>query len=196
MKATLFLKWTLFCLACLAGPWPKAVGAEEEFRLVTETLEIPERGVVTVYVLLAEGHRFSFLPPTRWSVRPDAPKKAVHLLPEDLRAGISFKIQAGQNGAKPELNPRQLREQLLERYPQARISDEFKCYAGGSEGVAFDIERMVGQETSASSRLAFVAFKGGTVEFELTANTSRFADYHLSFGRLLSSFRIDPPTTK
>jgi len=54
----------------------------------------------------------------------------------------------------------------------------------------------VGQETSASSRLAFVAFKGGTVEFELTANTSRFADYHLSFGRLLSSFRIDPPTTK
>ena len=191
MKAP--LKWTLFCLACLAGPGPRAVGAEEEFRLLTEALEIPERGVVTVYVLLAEGHRFSFLPPARWSVRPDAPKKAVHLLPEDLRAGISFKIQAGRRVTSGAV---EVREQLLERYPQARISDEFKCYAGGSEGVAFDIERLVGQETSASSRLAFVAFKGGTVEFELTANTSRFADYHLSFGRLLSSFRIDPPTTK
>jgi len=186
-------------LACLALPallLPALHGAGEQFRLIAESVEIAERGKVPGYALLVDGKRMSFLSPAGWSVKPDAAKKTVQLLPEDLRAGIRIKIVLEENGGKPELKAEQLRQKVLERYPGAKITHEFRCYTSGEEGLAFDIERLVEEKIAASARIAFVTFDGGTVEFELTANTKTFADYHLRFGALLSSFRIGPAASK
>jgi len=186
----------LGCLALPALLLPGLHGAEGEFRLVTESIEIAERGKVPGYALLVDGKRMSFLSPAGWSVKPDAAKKTIQLLPEDLRAGIRIRILLEKNGGKPELKAEQLRQKVLERYPGARITHEFRCYTSGEEGLAFDIERLVEEKTAVSARIAFVAFDGGTVEFELTANTKRFPDYHLRFAALLSSFRIGPAASK
>ena len=185
--------------ACLALPalfLPGLHGAEEQFRLIAESIEIAERGAVPGYALLVDGKRMSFLSPMGWSVKADAAKKTIQMLPEDLRAGISIKIVLGENGGKPELKAELLRQKVLERYPGAKITHEFRCYTSGEEGLAFDTERLVEEKTAVSTRIAFVAFDGGTIEFELTANTKTFADYHLRFGALLSSFRIESAPAK
>jgi len=196
MKVTSLLTGTLLGVCWLALSLVRPLGAEAEFRLFTEVSEIPERGKVTNYVLLMHGRRFSFLPPPRWCVRPDAAGKRVHLLPQDLRAGISFEVVFQEDADIPPLNEQALRQRVLDRYPEAKITNEFRCYTSGAEGTAFDIERLVEHQTPVSSRIAFVRFAGGTVEFELTTDTARFADYHLAFGRLLSSFRIEPAPAK
>ena len=183
-------------LAALAFVVTPTLAVADDFRLFTETVRVPDLGQATNYVLVAEGRRFVFVPPPKWSVRPDAENKTIHLLPEDLRAGISFKITLEQNTAQAELKPEELRQEILDRYPGAAITNEFKCYSSRAEGIVFDVRRLVQQKTMVSSRIAFVAFGGGKVEFELTANAERIADYHFTFGAVLSSFRIDAATTK
>ncbi len=196
MKGHYLCTRALMGLAALAFFMAPALALADDFRLFTETVRVPDLGQVTNYVLATEGRRFVFAPPPKWSVRPDAENKTIHLLPEDLRAGISFKITLEQNTAQPELKPEELRQEILERYPGAAITNEFKCYTSGAEGIVFDVRRLVQQKTMVSSRIAFVAFGGGRVEFELTANAERIADYHFVFSALLSSFRIEPGATK
>ena len=192
--SSLIVKWV--CIALPALLLPGLHAAEEQFRLFAESIEIAERGKVPGYALLVDGKRMSFMSPAGWSVKPDAAKKTIQLLPQDLRAGIRIRIVLEENGRKPELKAEQLREKVLERYPGAKITHEFRCYTSGEEGLAFDIERLVEEKIAVSSRIAFVAFDGGTIEFELTASTKTFANYHLAFGRLLSSFRIGPAPAK
>jgi len=196
MKGLYLCTRALMGLAALAFVVTPTLAVADDFRLFTETVRVPDLGQVTNYVLATEGRRFVFVPPPKWSVKSDSENKTVHLLPEDLRAGINFKIKLEQNSEKPELKPEQLREEILERYPGAAITNEFKCYISGAEGIVFDVRRLVQQKTMVSSRIAFVAFGGGRVEFELTANAERIADYHFVFGALLSSFRIGPSATK
>ena len=183
--------------------------AAENFRLFTQPLLIPERGEVTSYVLLAGTNKFSFLPPPGWHVRPDAAEKTITFMPVDLSASISVKILSGQpeptnrqpansEPASPESLQKgkadHWRQQLLDRYPGAKIMEEFRCYTRGNEGVSFDLEQLVGHKISTSSRVAVVSFSGGSVEFVLTTATKKFADYNFAFGNLLTSFSIEPLT--
>ena len=196
MKGLYLCTRALMGLAALAFFVAPTLAVADDFRLFTETVRGAEQVVMTNYVLIIEEWRFVFVQPPKWSVRPEAENKTVHLLPEDLRAGISFKITLEQNTAQPELKPQELRQEILERYAGAAITNEFKCYTSGAEGIVFDVRRLVEQKTLVSSRIAFVAFGGGRVEFELTVNAERIADYHFVFGALLSSFRIVPAATK
>src|SRR5439155_4467710 len=159
----------LVCIALPALLLPGLHAAEAQFRLIAESIEIAERGKVPGYALLVDGKRMSFMSPVGWSVKSDAGKKTIQRLPADLRAGIRIKIVLEENGGKPELKAGQLRQKVLERYPGAKITHEFRCYTSGEAGLAFDIERLVEEKTAVSGRIAFVAFDGGTVEFELTA---------------------------
>jgi len=147
---------------------------------------------VTRCVLLDEGRRFEFIPPHDWSVKPDAGQKSIRLIPEDLNAGIRVKISYAEEEEKAELNSEALRAGILERYPEATIAQEFKCYIRGGQGLAFDIQRKVEKDMLVSCRIAFVTFAGGALEFELTTTSEKFADYHHTFNALLSTFRVVP----
>ena len=169
--------------------------AAETNALETETVNIPERGEVTIYVLRIEGKEFRFYPPNKWSVRYDPAKKTVTLLPPNLDAGLSITIAPEPDASRGSLKPEPLRELILTRYPEANITSEFRCYAAGKTGLAFEFERMLEKETKAAFRLAFVPFEGGVIEFELKTTGSKLPAYHHIFGNLLNSFRIGPPRT-
>ena len=140
--------------------------------------------------LWIDGTNFSFIPPARWSVKYDPAKKAATILPPNLEAGITFVIAFEGAESRPDMNTKRLREKLLKRYPDARITEEFKCYTSGNDGLAFDFERVVDKEVRAAFRLAFIAFETGTVEFELKTSSEQFPKYNHTFGNLLNSFRI------
>lgn len=168
------------------------VQAADGYSLDTESVNIPERGEVTGYVLRVEDKEFRFIPPNKWSVRYDPAKKTVTLLPPDLEAGLSVTIATEPDESGGNLKPEQLRELILTRYPGARITAEFRCYAAGRAGLAFEFERMLEKETKAAFRIAFVPFEGGVIEFELKTTGSKLPAYHHTFGNLLNSFRIGP----
>lgn len=169
------------------------VQAAEGDALHSETLNTPEQGEVTEYVLRVEDREFRFIPRRKWTVKYDPTKKTVTLLPPDLEAGLSFTITTEPDEVLADMKPERLRELILTRYPGARITSEFKCYTGGRSGLAFEFELMLEKETTAAFRVAFVPFDGGVIEFELKTTGSNLAAYHHTFGNLLNSFRVGPP---
>ena len=188
---SLFVSLALLLIALTPG-----LAATEGFKLVSLPLHIPERGEVTSYAIMTESHRFSFLPPPNWKVKSDSKGQEVTLTPPDLMASIQFKITRPGPDLGEESQSSLLRTQIQTRYPGAVIIREFNCYTGGSQGLAFDLERVVQKKSKIAMRLAFVPFAGGRVEFNLTASAQKFEDYHRAFGNLLTSFRIDPSVTR
>lgn len=181
-----------FAVLSISAP---ARGAED-FKMLPQSLHIPERGEVTSYLILTASNRFSFLPPPAWNVSESAAEKSVTCVPDDFGAKISFKIIPGISRNVQDLRTDAFRNEVAARYPGARVVGEFRCYTGGKSGLAFDVERSFEKRPPVTSRLAFVPFEGGLVEFELTTETRRFSHYHLVLGNLLTSFRIEAIPSK
>jgi hypothetical protein len=180
--------WLLWLILLLVKP----VQAAEGFRPFTEVIPTAEGYKSTRCVWMENGKKFSFIPPNRWSVKVDGAKKTIHLVPQDLKAGLTLRIVPEPAEAVPELNPEALRERILEKYPGAILTHEFACAAGGRSGLAFELERVVQGDTRAAGRIAFVPYEGGMLELELVTPAGKLDDYHIRFSRMLSSFRIEP----
>jgi hypothetical protein len=170
--------------------------AAQDFRLFTEEIRDAEENKMARYVLLADDKRFTFIPPARWNVKADRTKRTITLLPQDLKAGVTMRFNQEPGGGTPELKTAELRERIQERYPGAKFTREFECASDGQTGLAFDLIRLVEKNTKAGMRIVFVPYDGGMVEFELTTAAAKLADYHVSFSRLLYSFRIAPAAGK
>jgi len=125
-------------------------------------------------------------------VKPDASGKTIQLIPQNLNAGITLRITLAEEKGRPSLDPNKLREVVLERYPGARITNQFTCYTSAEKGIAFDFERTVQTNTRAAGRMAFVSFDAGTIEFELTTLADKLPDYRLTFGAVMTSFHVEP----
>ncbi|HXT42099.1 MAG TPA: hypothetical protein VN887_18975 [Candidatus Angelobacter sp.] len=189
MKPLVFTirRWGLATVLCLV-----AHSSAAGLRLSSETTYIAEVGLVTNYSLTGERRRLSFIPPPGWSVKPDASGKTIQLIPQNLNAGITLRITLAEEKGRPSLDPNKLREVVLERYPGARITNQFTCYTSAEKGIAFDFERTVQTNTRAAGRMAFVSFDAGTIEFELTTLADKLPDYRLTFGAVMTSFHVEP----
>ena len=181
-----------FCLssAALLFFWLPLEGAET-FRLFSQPLSIPERGEVTSYVLLAGSNRFSFLPPSAWQISGNAEKREVILLSHDQIASISFKLVGKGIAAKGKQDVDQWREEVVRRYPSAKVISESSCYSGDGHGICFEFERITSKKSKLSSSLAFVPFSDVTVEFLLTAPNEKSEEYRFTFANLLTSFHSE-----
>ena len=181
-----------FCLSleALLCFWLPLEGAET-FRLFSQPLSIPERGEVTSYVLLAGSNRFSFLPPARWQISAKAEKREVTLLSRDQIAGISLKIVVDGIAAKEKKDWDKWRREVTRRYPDAKIVSESNCYSGEGEGICFEFHHVASNKSKMSTRLAFVPFREGTIEFLLTAPRESSEDYTFTFANLLTSFHSE-----
>jgi hypothetical protein len=168
--------------------WLPLEGAEA-FRLFSQPLSIPERGEVTSYALLTGNTRFSFLPPAGWQINANAEKREVTLLSHDQIVGISFKIVL--DGAREKQDLDKWRQEVLRRYPSAKIVNESTCYSRDVQGVCFEFLRIASKKAKLSTRLAFVPFSDGTVEFLLTAPSEKSEDYTFIFANLLTSFHSE-----
>jgi hypothetical protein len=179
--------FSLEVLLCFGLPLEGA----ETFRLFSKPLSIPERGEVTSYVLLAGSNRFSFLPPAQWQISAKAEKREVTLLSRDQIAGICFKIVMDGIAAKEKQDLDKWRKEVLRRYPDAKIVSESSCYSGDGEGICFEFHHIASNKSQMSTRLAFVPFTEGTIEFLLNAPRESSEDYTFTFANLLTSFHSE-----
>ncbi len=180
-------------ILCLVFCWLALMpaSASEVFRLFSTGVTIPERGMVTGYTLISGEYKFSFLPPPKWNVEGNAEKKTVFLTGQDLGTVLRFRVVTRKSDEEPKTKVEQLRAVVTERFPQGRIIHEFECFTGGRKGNAFDLETTVSTNAVVATRLAFVPFDGGTVEFELTTQPQKLEQYHFTFNCLLTSFRME-----
>ena len=164
------------------------------FQIIQGFEEIAERGKVPSYLILTESNRFSFLPPPGWNVSHSASERKVTLVANDLGASLSFSILPAESvdGKAPTLEG--LKNQLLVRFPDAKILRDFPVFGGGQAGQGIDLERLINKKTPVSMRVAIVHFPGGKLEFILTAASPQFPKYHRTFGNLLGSFRVGSST--
>ena len=185
--------WTglLRCFIAL-GCGLASLQAAGQFRLFTRPLNIPERGIVTSYVLHTAEGEFRFLPPVDWVVQESATTRTVVMMARNLTTSISFKIVEAGSEAGGAASTNRWRNAISEKYPDAKILAEFPCYTGSGGGTAFDLERKAANKSKVLTRLAFVPIPGGTVEFNLTAPAGKLDELHLAFGNLLTSFRVEP----
>lgn len=170
----------------------QSLSAAESLRFFTQPLVIPERGTVTSCVILLGTNRFSFLPPPDWRVHCDDSTKSVALTSRDLGVGIHFKFVSDRFQTDQPLQPETLRTQVLQRFSGGKIANEFACFTSGREGLAFDVEYTGAKKVRMLTRLAFIPFPGGLVEFNLTATEKQFESNQLALGNLLTSFHIEP----
>ncbi|MHB8521766.1 MAG: hypothetical protein ACYDH9_13535 [Limisphaerales bacterium] len=168
------------------------VRAAEGFVVYPRPMELPEQGSVTSYVVETDGHQFVFLPVRKWHLESHAAEKRVAFLARDLSTSISFYIRSKKSDVLPRLESAPLRQFIGEQYPKATIVAEFSCFSDGGRGLSFDLEQTVHKGLNTTTRLAFIPYPDGIVEFNLTTATEKFPKYKLALGNLLTSFRIDP----
>ena len=188
--------WTgLVCsfIALRCGVTP--LQADGQFRLFTRPLEIPERGTVTSYVLQSAEGEFQFLPPSNWVVQENAATRSVVVMARDLTTSISFRIVEAGSEWEGQADTNRWRNAISEKFPEARILAEFRCYTGSGEGSAFDLERKAANKSKVRTRFAFVPLEAGTVEFNLTAAAGDFDNLQWVFGNMLTSFHARPGRT-
>lgn len=189
---TLAILGTLLLIPSATRAAPAASG----FQLYLERELISERGEVAACVLLTQGCRFRFLPPVNWSIRTDATNLTVVLTPADLSAGIFLVLHPGTNNAAPTLDPDQLRQRVLERYPKAKLVREFTCHVSGRVVPAFDLLNDVPGVGQAVLKFVFAPYPGGLAEFESRTSRDRALATKRNLSWVLGSLRIERVTAQ
>ena len=179
----LLLTVSLLMLHTLAGG---------ELMAIPKTVQIPERGEVIGYSIVSGTNRFSIVPPPRWRVRVNQKEGMIFLTPRDLSASVSIEIEAGGTNNVPIQDVNVLRDRLLARWPESRITRAFKAPSGIGEGLAFDFERTGKSKIKVSNREVAIPSQGALVTFILSAPANRFDKLTVPFGALLTSCRREP----
>jgi hypothetical protein len=182
-----------FCgLMLLVGSLPLAHAAER-FQLARQSWLIPERGEVTYYVIKLTTHQIGFMPPPNWRIQLLAGEKKVLLEHPNGSAIISMQLIPTDKDKTPNLERDRLRQQVRERYPQAKWVDEFECHTGIASGIAFDLERPgTTNGVSLYTRLAVIPISGYYLELSITTTQLQFKSLHPSLVNLLNFLRFEP----
>jgi len=196
MNLSLSILVRYYAVLLLGGFLPLSGVAENQFQLTTRSQVLQEGGTLTSYVVLSRHNGFRFLPPHGWKLVIDEGESKITLAPTDLCARISFTVFWQKEASTAPVAADVLRSNVLGRFPEATMSEE-PCYANEQKGIAFDLSYSRANDVNLSTRLAFIPFRGGTIEFNLTSKTTDFTKYHLIFGQLLNSFQVELlPTSK
>jgi hypothetical protein len=188
MLPTRFLPVCLVILAlqATAGKCP----AGEMLHLTSKTLPLPEGGAsLHACELRTDELDFFFIPPASWSQKFKAQENEVSYLSPQNDSYIKFSINWTKKGELVPLKSEFLRDYIQTKYTGASIMEEFPCYTGSQPGIAFQLEQVTANSKKALTRLAFVPFPGGWLEFRLTTTADLFPKHELAFSALVSSFR-------
>jgi hypothetical protein len=162
----------------------------QSFTLATRPLVIPENGEFTQLVIITSTNEFLFLPPAGWKLGIDTNQTQLTWLAPDFASSITLKIVPRNEGKPPARE--QMRQTILEAFSGAKIVDEPACYTGSGPGQAFDLEYPGGKDFKQASRLAYLPFHDGIVEFALTTSAEKFPKRQYDLNLLLNSFHIEP----
>jgi hypothetical protein len=150
-------------------------------------VEIPERGEVPGYLCVVGTNKFSFITPAGWKPEAKLDRREVIFISPGLDASLTLKLTEDTET----LTEQELRDKLLQRFPNATIVDSFNCYAANQTGRGYILEQKAADKAKVKIRYGVVQVPGGTAEFILRAPGVHMPDLHLVYGRFLASFRVD-----
>lgn len=164
--------------------------AKEPFQISQRTEKLVEGGEITVQVLRHGSTEIEFLPLAGWGCLMNAEGHSITFRSSDLNATISLEFHFVTTNRSAPTSGSEWRRKVAEKYPEATVVEESKCYASDLEGVALDLEQGATESLRISRRLARVQFPGGAAEFTLTTPGGKLKQYLGTFGGLLTSFRV------
>ena len=150
---------------------------------------LPDERPVSRAYLTAGTNKFGFLVPEGFQTDPN--NKAldrISFISSEYNGWLTLHLAEPATSGDNDLDPQFYREQLLSRYPGAKITEEFSLTAAGRSGPAFDLQKMSGGMLQ-SMRVAFIPSAAGVLEFSLLASPDNFPKFGSSFNLLLLTFR-------
>ena len=171
----------------LLGALPAQLLAADVQKMFATRVDIPERGEVPGYLCVLGTNKFSFIAPTGWKPEAKLDRREVVFISPELDASLTFKAHEGAEAPVG----KDAREQVLQRFPNATIVDQFNCYAADQIGRGYVLEQKAAEKGKVKIRYGVISVPGGTAEFVLRAPGVRMPDLHLLYGRFLASFRVD-----
>jgi hypothetical protein len=165
-----------------------AAVAADRFQITIRTLQLPEMGTVTNWILRTADGAFCFMPPFGSSIYGDTAERFFSL----TRAGsptIFVRLHKEPNRQKQPLNREALRERVLRDRAQAKVVDEGIARTESEEGFFFDVRWATSSGTVSQSRHVFVRVKGVLFEFSTTAPPGQFEAATSPLQDLLTSFQ-------
>ena len=184
----------LMAIACVTAAFPfPATGApaataeapKEDFRVSRERIEMPEQPDAIAVVVITGRRKFTFLPPAMdWAQQSDPKEKTIGFTARDLSGSLELRI------LPTAVDLKSCRGRIAQKFPEARVTSEFACHTAEESGQAFDFERPAAKGAKLLGRLAYVPFKGGTIEVQMTATPKQFRRAHFMFARVMSSLTV------
>jgi len=176
---------------------PLLVFGAESLRWRRVPIEIAELGTVEGYAFGLGAKEYQMLPPPKWFVRINEAERKIDLGPGDNNVHVSITLLLQPVSGTPELKAEQLKKELQERLPKARIIEEFECHSGVASGPAFDLEDISETGFRRMLRVFFMPLPGYRVECTLISTPAYFKQAQMTFGNLMTSFRpVEPPAPK
>jgi hypothetical protein len=151
----------------------------------------PFSGEVTRGIITAATNQFSFVIPNGFRKLPEIIGKTVILTSTSQTASLTFRIFERAVDGKFDLKTDSLRENVLGRFKDAKVVDEFPAYVGSTNGPAFEVE-WSGQICKMASRVAFVPYDGGYVEVIVQSPAAEFRSLDSAFSSFLMMIRSSP----
>jgi hypothetical protein len=193
MLPTRFVAVCLAVFGLPAATWKCPAGQMQY--LLPKTLPLPEGGAsLRACELHTDEGVFFFVPPASWSQQFKAQQNEISYLSPQNDTCIKFSITWTNKGELVPLKSEFLRDYIQTKYPGAKILEEFPCYTCGQAGIGFQLEQTPASTKKTLTRLAFVPFPGGWLEFRLTTATDLFPKRAPAFSTMVSSFRYTPGT--
>jgi len=170
--------------------------AVESFSVSCRQREIPEAGYVKEMVINADQLELSFIPPVYWRTASEANGLRWTWASRDSTALLSLSVRVDPKQTAVPPNVDAMRKVVLDRYPESRVVEQFRCYSAGGQGQTFDLEQPVDLTLKRFIRVAQVQFQGGAVEFTLVTSKTAFPEYRHAMTGLMNSFRVAVPPKK
>jgi hypothetical protein len=167
---------------------PATLCAADSPKMFATRVDIPERGEVPGYLCVLGTNKFSFITPSGWKPEARLDRHEVVFISPDLDASLTLKLSEGAELLKGD----ELRDQLLQRFPNAAVVDRFNCYAANEAARGYILEQKAAEKGKVKIRYGAIPVPGGTAEFILRAPAIRMPDLHLVYGRFLASFHVQP----
>ncbi len=155
----------------------------------------PYSGEVTRGIITAATNQFSFVIPNGFRRLPEISGKSVTLTSTGRTASLVFRIFETAVDGGFDFKPERLRENVLGRFKNAQVVDEFPAYIGSTNGPAFEVE-WSGQNCKMASRVAFVPYSGGHLEVTVQSPAVEIRSYDSAFSSFLMMIRSSPIGTK
>jgi hypothetical protein len=180
------LSWcSRFNVWVIASCLPMLAAAETP-RMFATRVDIPERGEVPGYLCVLGTNKFSFITPMGWKPEARLDRREVIFISPDLDSSLTLKLS--ETTQIP--TGKEIREMLLQRFPNAALVDRFNCYAANETGRGYVLEQKAAAKGRVRVRYGIIPVPGGTAEFILRAPATRMPDLHLVYGRFLGSFHV------